>query len=146
MADQLNAIENADGDEPGSIVFNREQVQEQEQEQEAGTGARAKQEQEGWSQILFARSTIAKTKQQSLGILQLLQIDPIRVSMDSILYLNSQFTENARISPKPLKSFPDYLVVSSNYFRRGWSKMRFHRRIKNIIMCLDWIRMSKCLR
>ena len=37
-----------------------------------------------------------------------------------------------------MNAFPEYLTVSSNYYRRGWS-MKFHRRLKNVIMTMDWI-------
>jgi hypothetical protein len=52
--------------------------------------------------------------------------------------------KSMRISPKSLNSFPNYLMVSSNYYRRGWS-MKFHRRLKNVIMTMDWIPSTELL-
>ena len=38
----------------------------------------------------------------------------------------------------PTLSFPDYLHLSKNYFRLGWS-LNSHRRLKNLIIVMDWV-------
>ena len=39
--------------------------------------------------------------------------------------------------PKPVE-FPEYLLVSPNYFYRGWS-LNTHRRLKNVIVVMEWV-------
>ena len=34
--------------------------------------------------------------------------------------------------------FPSYMYVSRNYYRSEWS-MKTHRRLKNVIIALEWI-------
>ena len=43
-----------------------------------------------------------------------------------------------RQSQTPTLSFPDYLHLSKNYFRLGWS-LNSHRRLKNLIIVMDWV-------
>jgi hypothetical protein len=39
--------------------------------------------------------------------------------------------------PSPI-NFPEYMAVSNNYYKSGWS-LNTHRRVKNVIVWMEWI-------
>jgi len=57
-----------------------------------------------------------------------------------VFYPASEFTVYGagRIRPKPL-SFPPFLMFSPNYYKPSWSNSSTHRRLKNVIMVMEWI-------
>jgi hypothetical protein len=61
-------------------------------------------------------------------------------------YPASEFSVKNYVFGKPVKlQFPDYLLVSNNYYKKMWG-MKTHRRLKNVIVTMDFVPSQAALR
>eukprot|EP00917_Polyrhabdina_sp_WS-2016_P024025 GHVP01052046.1.p1 GENE.GHVP01052046.1~~GHVP01052046.1.p1 ORF type:complete len:1824 (-),score=350.62 GHVP01052046.1:2389-7860(-) len=119
-----------------------EEEQEQEQEQEK------EKEQEKEQEVIVvsegpASNKYSRTEEDpipwelsSLG-------EPNNENMTGFFNLN-QFGVFKKLlgNPKPLSSIPSYMLVSRNFFRKTWS-FTTYRRLKNVVVVMEWIRDNK---
>jgi Ca2+-binding EF-hand superfamily protein len=67
-------------------------------------------------------------------------------SWEKYFYPASEFSVKNYLFSKSINlKFPDYLLVSKNYYEKLWS-MKTHRRLKNVIVTMDFVPSQKALR
>jgi Ca2+-binding EF-hand superfamily protein len=67
-------------------------------------------------------------------------------SWQKFFYPASEFSVKNYIFGKPSKlEFPDYLLISRNYYEKQWS-LKTHRRLKNIIVTMDFVPSKQAIR
>ena len=110
------------------------QEQEQEQQQEKQQEVEEEEEEEVFMKKKYS------TKKQTHALWDFLQLqygpDKIRAFYQAsqfCIYKDSLFYN----SGKPIH-FPSYMMLSENYFHRVWT-LTAHRRLKNIIVIMEWI-------
>jgi Ca2+-binding EF-hand superfamily protein len=139
----------ARGDEKAEVIigFSAEQVQEQEEEQEQ------EQEQEQEVEVMEEeepedmRDEAAKKKYNTDPQVTVpFRVDAlakpgshVRPSLSTGFYLAAEFNvfQGLRSGEEPLH-FPKSMLMSSNYYHRKWQLMGA-RRIKNVIVLMEWI-------
>eukprot|EP00941_MAST-03F_sp_MAST-3F-sp1_P005039 g5039.t1 len=127
---------NANVNSDAKAFFDAEEEQEQEQEQEVEQEQQKEQEQEVENEEdRFASKKYSRDNEHAVSW-------PTRIlgetpSMGEYFFPMSQFAvyQGRRKKPKPL-SFPDYMFVSQNVYRKDWQSSL--RRLKNVIIVMDW--------
>jgi Ca2+-binding EF-hand superfamily protein len=67
-------------------------------------------------------------------------------SWSNHFYPASEFSVKNHVFSKGVKmEFPDYLMISRNYYERKWS-LKTHRRLKNVIVTMDFVPSKAALR
>jgi len=127
-------------DEMENTDFSRENVQENEQEQEQEQHAEQEQEQEQEQQMEIENETFAGVKYERETYIHPWPFTSLADAKSKIFYPVSEFTCYGadRIRPHTL-NFPAYLLMSPNFHKPGWNQTNVHRRLKNVIVVLEWI-------
>eukprot|EP00298_Acanthocystis_sp_HF-20_P013464 c20367_g1_i1.p1 GENE.c20367_g1_i1~~c20367_g1_i1.p1 ORF type:complete len:993 (+),score=394.55 c20367_g1_i1:430-2979(+) len=116
----------------GSSQESKEEIQEQEQQQEQDQEQEQEQEQE--IQEYDNKKYSRDSEQPEPWPLSILSQSP----SSPHLYPCSEFSITSNISSiTPALHFPEDLLMSNNYFKKKW--IGSYRRLKNVIVVLEWI-------
>lgn len=127
-------------DEIENTDFSRENVQENEQEQEQEQHQEQEQEQEQEQQVEIEHESFAGVKYDREAHMQPWHFNLLADAKSKLFYPASEFTCYGadRVRPKTL-NFPAYLLMSPNFHKQQWNSTNVHRRLKNVIVVMEWI-------
>ena len=118
--------------------FNREQVQEQEQEQEK---EKEKEEEkiEEPEEEEFVKQKYSREDEESVSWdIEMLKTDPMKSKELGFYKMNNFAVFKNLIRPNEVLKFPEFLLVSKNHFRLEWMLRRTMRRLKNVVVVMEW--------
>jgi Ca2+-binding EF-hand superfamily protein len=135
-----NALAHDLREEVEGAEFARENVQENEQEQEQEQHAEQEQEQEQEQQMEIENETFSALKYDKESHLQPWQFASLADAKSKLFYPASEFTcyGSSRVRPHTM-NFPPYLLMSPNFYKQSWNSTNVHRRLKNVIVIMEWV-------